>query len=115
MNTMKTITAALALTAAVGVPAFGAQAATQSSAKVTYADLNLASAQGREVLDARIEHAIKSVCGRTTGKIGMDQAVKDCRRQTMASAKQSRDLAVADYAAGRFAKVDSKVIRLVAQ
>ncbi|MEM7690251.1 MAG: UrcA family protein, partial [Pseudomonadota bacterium] len=71
--------------------------------------------QGRAVFDMRIKRAIEGVCGRTTGKIGMDKAVKECRRDTMAAAKQSRDVAIADYDAKRFAAADRKVIRLVAQ
>ena len=115
MTTIKTITAAFALTASLVAPAMAASAATPSSAKVTYADLNLSTEQGRDVFDMRIKRAIQDVCGRTTGKIGMDQAVKQCRRDTMAAAKQSRDLAIADYDAKRFAAADRKVIRLVAQ
>ncbi|MEM7690772.1 MAG: UrcA family protein, partial [Pseudomonadota bacterium] len=91
MTTIKTITAAFALTASLITPTMAADAATPSSAKVTYADLNLSTEQGRAVFDMRIKRAIEGVCGRTTGKIGMDKAVKECRRDTMAAAKQSRD------------------------
>lgn len=115
MNTIKTIAAAFALTATIAAPAVSAQAATSSSASVSYADLNLSSEKGREVLDNRIERAVEKVCGRTTGNIGMDKAVKDCQRTTIAAAQKSRDLAVADYDAKRFAAADRKVIRLVAQ
>lgn len=115
MNTIKTIAAAFALTATIAAPAVSASAATQTNASVSYADLNLGSEQGRAVLDRRIANAVEQVCGRTTGNIGMDKAVKECRRTTLAAAKQSRDLAVADYASKRFAKASDKVIRLVAQ
>ena len=115
MNTIKTIAAAFAIAATIAAPVAGAQAASNSSASVTYADLNLSTEKGREVLDNRIERAVEQVCCRTTGNIGMDKAVKDCQRTTIAAAMKSRDLAVADYDAKRFAKADRKVIRLVAQ
>lgn len=115
MTMIKTTAAALALISAIAAPAVAAEAATKQSAAVTYADLNLASDAGRAVLDRRIEHAVEKVCGRTTGNAGMDASVRKCQRDTLASARKSRDLAVADYASKRLAKADSKVIRLVAQ
>ncbi len=118
MTTIKTIAAALALTAGLVAPAAHAQGApqgiTKTNASVSYADLNLASAEGRAILDRRIESAVERVCGPTTRNIFMDKAVKKCQRQTMAAATQSRELAVSNYNSNRLAKASTKVIRLVA-
>jgi UrcA family protein len=115
MTTFKTIAAALAATIAIAVPTIGAQAAKQSSVLVVYDDLNLASAKGRAVLDQRIERAAVKICGRADGRSAMDRAIAACQRETLAAAKTSRDLAIANYASERLARAKGKVIRLVAQ
>jgi len=116
MTTIKTIAAAFALTAAIAAPAFAAQAAqTGKSVTVPIADLNLNSDTGRTVLDRRIANAVEAVCGPVTGPLAYRTAAKKCQKKTMAAAKQSRDLAVAEYKTQRFAKAENRVIRLVAQ
>jgi len=115
MTTFKTIAAAIAFSAALAAPSLSAQVTAQSAVTVSYADLNLGSEEGRRVLDARIDRAVEKVCGRTTGKIAMDQAIKRCQRETLSAASPARDLAVADYGKSRFAKSEAKVIRLIAQ
>lgn len=104
----------VALTAAVAVPGTALHAGNTKSATISYADLNLASETGREVLDQRIERAIDKVCGLTTRNIAMDASVRQCQRTTRADAHKSRDLAVADYANKRLANAGGKVIRLTA-
>lgn len=116
MTTIKTITAAFALTAAIAAPAVSAQAAPQGrSVTVPIADLNLNSQSGRDVLDRRIANAVETVCGQVSGPLAYRTAAKKCQAKTMAVAKQSRDLAVAEYETKRFAKAQDRVIRLVAQ
>ena len=115
MNTIKAIAAAFALAATIAAPAVSAQAATSSSASVSYADLNLSTEKGREVLDKRIVRAAEKICGPSSRNLGMSPAVKSCQQDTIVAAMKSRDLAVADYDAKRFAAADRKVIRLVAQ
>ena len=116
MTTFKTIAAALALPAAVAAPAVNAQAAPQGkTVLVPIADLNLNSQAGRDVLDRRIAKAVTTVCGQATGPLAYRTAAKKCQAKTMAAAKQSRDLAVAEYETNRFAKAENRVIRLVAQ
>ena len=114
MTTFKTFAAAFALTAAIAAPATSAQAAPEGkSVLVPIADLN--SQSGREVLDRRIAKAVNTVCGQATGPLAYRTAAKKCQAKTMAVAKQSRDLAVAEYETKRFAKASERVIRLVAQ
>ncbi|MEL6541472.1 MAG: UrcA family protein [Pseudomonadota bacterium] len=116
MTTFKTFAAAFALTAAIAAPATSAQAAPEGkSVLVPIADLNLNSQSGREVLDRRIAKAVNTVCGQATGPLAYRTAAKKCQAKTMAVAKQSRDLAVAEYETKRFAKASERVIRLVAQ
>ena len=116
MNTIKTIAAAFALTAAIAAPSVSAQA-TQPGKSVTVpiADLNLSSQTGRDVLDRRIENAVKAICARPTRVLGYRAATMKCQEKTMAAAKQSRDLAVAEYETQRLAKAETRAIRLVAQ
>jgi len=118
MTMIKTFGATLALTAAATIaasaPALAAQADAKASAHVPYSDLNLSSAQGREVLDRRIVRAIEKVCGQTTGNIGLDASVRECQRETRSTAREARDLAVASYGENRLAGGSDKVIRLVA-
>lgn len=114
MNTRNALTIAIALTVGAIAPLASASAATPSSTSVTYADLNLSSKAGQAVLDSRIENAIEKVCGRTTGKIGFDMAVRKCQKTAKTNAVQARDLAVASYSQERLATADTKVIRIVA-
>jgi UrcA family protein len=56
--------------------------------RVSYADLNLASAQGRAVLDRRIAGAARSICGSFfPADLEMAALVKDCREDAIASAR----------------------------
>ena len=119
MTTIKTIAATLAFTLALTAPGAGALAGPKAgetpSVNVPYADLNLSSAEGRAILDRRIERAIETVCGRKRGKISLDTGVYACERETRSAANEARDLAVASYGDKRLASASDKVIRLVAQ
>ena len=54
---------------------------------VSYADLNLASAIGRQRLEARIEAAVRDVCGvAIPGDLVARFQVKDCRADSLAAA-----------------------------
>ncbi len=69
-NLTSAVGAALIATACLTVavaPAAAAPAATSKT--VSYGDLNLANAQGRAALDARIKSAARSVC--STGSNGL--------------------------------------------
>ncbi|MEO0590739.1 MAG: UrcA family protein [Pseudomonadota bacterium] len=119
MTMIKTIAATLAFTLAITAPGASALAGTRAgeapSVSVSYADLNLSSEKGREVLDRRIERAIEKVCGRKRGKITLDTGIYACERKTRPAAYKARDLAVASYGENRLAGGPDKVIRLAAQ
>ena len=56
--------------------------------RVSYADLNLASAEGRAALDRRIAGAARSLCGTYFATDLQTQAlVQDCREDAIASAR----------------------------
>ncbi|MEO0462197.1 MAG: UrcA family protein [Pseudomonadota bacterium] len=71
--------------------------AFQRAATINYADLNLGSQKGQEILDRRIEAALEKVCGRLENRPIFDGAVRKCQTQTRITAQRSRDLAIARY------------------
>ncbi len=88
---------ALALAGAVAIttPAYAAQERDTRTTGVTHADLNLATEEGREELDRRIERAAKSVCGmdeRATGSNMRTRESRNCYRD----AKRQLDRHFAD-------------------
>ncbi len=119
MNTFKTIAAAFAATTAAfavtAAPVCAGNTPDKGEALVHYSDLNLASEEGRKVFNSRIERAAAKICGRVDGRSAMDRAIAACQRETLAAAKTSRDLAIANYSSKRLARADRTVIRLVAQ
>ena len=102
-------TAALTLTAAPATAADIVVAPEAVSVRVSYADLNLASAQGRAVLDRRIAGAARGICGTSfPTDLRMTALVEDCRADTIASARIPAALAsnavmVTGYRMGRAA------------
>lgn len=67
-------------------PALAAPAAAAPTRVVSYADLNLASAAGRAALGARVDAAVRAVCGEAT-PIDLDgvRQVELCRDETLAA------------------------------
>lgn len=56
--------------------------------RVSYADLNLASSEGRARLDRRIASAARSICGSFfPADLEMAVLVRDCREDAIASAR----------------------------
>lgn len=86
--------ASVAATLSTAVPCTSAAAADivvapeRVTVRVSYADLNIASAEGRAVLDRRIAGAARTICG-TFFPADLDAAalVKDCREDAIASAR----------------------------
>ena len=90
------VIAASLLTAAsilggTAAPAFAQPAAAAPTRVVSYADLNLASAAGRAVLDRRINAAVRDVCGHAypIDLASVDQVLQ-CRQETLAAVGQLR-------------------------
>lgn len=100
--------AAIAL-AAIAMPLSAAQANEGASVSVSYADLNLGTQTGQDIFDRRIDRAIEQVCGKMQGRPTFDAAVHRCQVATKASAKQSRDLAVANYGSEQLARTDRRI------
>jgi UrcA family protein len=68
----------------------------RTSVNVHTADLNLASDQGRAVLDARIAHAVNQICGDPHARSTWDQAnYANCSKQARADVQARVDAAVA--------------------
>ena len=64
------------------------------SVTISYDDLDLRSQAGRDALDGRIRAAVKKVCARDVGAAGAI-AWYSCRRYTLRSANNQRDVAIA--------------------
>ena len=89
MKTLAIATAALGL-AATTTPAFAGQA-TEMSVAVRTSDINLATAEGQELLDNRIEKAVRTVCRINklrTGTRIMSQDARACLAKARAQARQ---------------------------
>ena len=77
------------------VAAAPATAQDASSIAVGYADLNLASPLGRNILDRRIANAASQLCG-TARQVDLNAtaAVDECREATIEGVQPQRDAAV---------------------
>lgn len=83
--------AAATLSSVAPAPAAAADivvAPTAVTVRVSFADLNLATSQGRAVLDRRIAGAARSICGSYfSTDLQMRALVEDCRDDAIASAR----------------------------
>jgi len=87
------LSAGLMILSATDVPARELQSA---SVNVHTADLDLASAQGRAVLDARIVHAVNQICGDSHARTTWEQAnYADCSKQARADVQAHVDAVIA--------------------
>lgn len=87
------LSAGLMLVSATGVPAREMQ---DASVEIHTADLDLASAQGRAVLDARIDHAVNQICGNPHSRSTWDEAnYANCSKQARADVQGRVDAVVA--------------------
>jgi UrcA family protein len=85
---LKAISAVAALVvASVFVVPTVSQAEDSQSVRVSYADLNLASMDGRQRLEHRVAYAAKAVCdlGETSSELSLAALTKGCREDTLAS------------------------------
>jgi UrcA family protein len=87
--------AALAVATALLVPTVS-QAAERTSARVSYADLDLATGLGQHKLQRRIAFAAQTVCDPTDGvDLKFLRAVGECRSGAIADAQPAYQAAVA--------------------
>lgn len=65
---------------------------------VKYGDLNLSTIDGRELLDQRLDRAVRIVCGTALGEpLYMKMVVRKCVTRTAKHIAPHRDLAVAKF------------------
>ncbi len=107
-NTMRAGPLALALAAgslaATALPAYAAEAESKGQGiSVKYRDLDLASAEGKQVLEQRLDRAAREVCGvgqTTTGTRLPNRESARCYRETRTQLNQQFARLVADEARG---------------
>ncbi|MGZ8282576.1 MAG: UrcA family protein [Allosphingosinicella sp.] len=92
MNRIRNISLALIACAAFATPA----AASPEQIPVSYADLDLTTPAGIATLDARLERAVRQVCGGTF-PMSLDSRaqVRRCQAETRADIQPSRGEALA--------------------
>ena len=91
------ILAAAALVAGLNIALAAAPAIAQAPAgiAVSFADLNLASVAGRDILDRRIAGAAEQLCGQARAvELSWAAAVETCRAETIALTQPQRNAAV---------------------
>ena len=113
---LKTLSALAAVAAAAlfVVPTVS-QAADTDSVRVSYADLNLASAIGQGQLQRRIFFAAKTVCGPADLRdIKFTNAVAECRDDTIADAQPQYEAAVAAARHGTVEVLDAAALIVTA-
>lgn len=74
----------------------GSMIVTGSTMFVSFADLNLNSDRGVDILDRRIRHAAEQVCGgQPQGNLLFGGPMRQCQRETLAACRPARDRAIA--------------------
>lgn len=88
---------AFALAALVAAHSSSAVARSdQLTERVPYGDLNLTNESGIKALDRRLDRAVERVCGFATAReISQQRAIDKCRRETVNSIRNDRELAIA--------------------
>ena len=109
---MKTLPALGALfVASVLVVPTVSQAATTNSVRVSYADLNLATAPGRDVLEGRIAGAARRVCEiEDSRELALAQATNVCRSAAISDAQPAVDAAIAAVLKGSVTVLDAAAL-----
>jgi UrcA family protein len=104
-NLARAAAIAAALLAAIPAVADGAK-----SVQVSYADLNLASAQGKASFERRINAAAQRVCGPAPGlNLVMQAAANRCVAATLESTQPAIELAYRNAASRQLAARDMSV------
>ena len=114
---MKTLPAlgALALSALLVVPTVS-HAQDSQTARVSYADLNLADAGGQQALGRRISFAANQMCGVGKWKaIGLADEAGSCSLDAVASAKPAYDAAIARARRGSVDILDAAALIVTAR
>ncbi|MFN2098976.1 UrcA family protein [Altererythrobacter sp. MF3-039] len=112
----KNITSAVFVTTLATLPVSAQAQDVPPEVVISYADLNLESKAGEEILERRIRKAVEKVCGGPALKINLSFArpIRECVKQVSLDAAKAKNAAVASYNAERLAIRDRK-IRLAAR
>lgn len=86
-NTAPIFTLVLAAAATLASPAFAAKAESKTT-QVLYSDLNLATQDGQEELDRRLERAARDVCDLGGSTVGSRIASREGKKCYKAARKQ---------------------------
>jgi len=107
-KTSKIIAAAAIALAVSSTPAIAGEKGAQ--VEVSYADLNLSSQAGQDILERRIRSAVQEVCGGPAQpNITFGRPVRECIKKATSEAMAAHELAVANYRTQRLALRDRKV------
>lgn len=90
---------ATAVTVAASAPA-SAEMFAPKSVTVSYADLDLATADGKGRLDGRIGRAAAMVCGVSSRELAQERGIQACRTDAVADARAQIATVVAFNGAG---------------
>ena len=114
---LKTVSAFAALaTASILVVPTVSQAAMSNSVRVSYADLNLASAPGERTLERRIAGAARIVCEiEDSRELALANATNACRGDAVAGARPQFEAAVAAARRGTVTVLDGAALIVTAQ
>ena len=115
---LKTVSAfaAVLIATALVVPTVS-QAEDTQSVRVSYADLNLATAHGQDRLGRRIGYAAKIVCsfGETSSQPQLASVAKDCREVAIANTEPAFAAAVQAARRGTVTVLDAASLIVTAQ
>jgi len=107
--------AAIAIAAALVVPTVS-QAADTNSVRVSYADLNLASPLGQNVLERRIVYAARVVCViEDSRELALASATNDCRTDAVDRARPAYEAAIAAARHPSVTVIDSAALIITAR
>lgn len=95
---------------ALGLAVVAAPAAAQSNVAVRYNDLDLTKTAGRDVLERRLDRAVRNVCGdRPSRNLTMMAGYKACIADARASYQNQVELALNNANARRVAVLADKL------
>ena len=115
MSKMYPAVAALVAAGALVLPTVS-RAADISTARVSYADLDLASKVGQQSLTSRIEFAANSLCGVGKWKgLALVDAANDCSNDAVASTMPQYEAAVAAARRGSVTVLDGAALIVTAR
>lgn len=93
--------AAVALLGMAGAATAGEPDAKLPTAEVHYGDLDLATSEGRDKLETRVERAARRVCPAFSRDIKMNARARECRKVALNAVRPQIEMAVAAHKKGQ--------------